>query len=136
MDCIFCKIISGEIPSKKVYEDESVYAFYDINPMAPVHVLIVPKTHIASINELTPENSAVVAHIYEVAAKLAAEHEEFKDGFRVVTNCGESAGQSVFHFHIHLIPRYKGDNAILPWKTGEQDTEKLQAALEKIKAAL
>ncbi len=103
MDCIFCKIISGEIPSKKVYEDESVYAFYDINPMAPVHVLIVPKTHIASINELTPENSAVVAHIYEVAAKLAKELGVAESGYRMVSNCGADAGQTVFHLHFHLL---------------------------------
>ncbi len=103
MDCIFCKIISGDIPSKKVYEDESVYAFYDINPMAPVHVLIIPKQHIASINEVTAENSSVIAHIYEVAAKLAAELGIAESGYRVVSNCGADAGQTVFHLHFHLL---------------------------------
>ena len=103
MSCIFCKIISGEIPSKKVYEDETVYAFYDINPMAPVHVLIVPKEHIASVNDVTSENSAVISHIYEVAAKLAKELGIDESGFRVVSNCGADAGQSVFHLHFHLL---------------------------------
>ena len=101
MSCIFCKIVSGEIPSKKVYEDETVYAFYDINPMAPVHVLIIPKEHISSINEVTPENSAVIAHIYEVAAKLASELGGAESGYRVVSSCGADAGQTVFHLHSH-----------------------------------
>ena len=103
MDCLFCKIINGEIPSKKVYEDDTVYAFYDISPMAPVHVLIIPKIHIASVNEVTEENSAVIAHIYEVAAKLAKELGIAEDGYRVVSNCGANAGQTVFHLHFHLL---------------------------------
>ena len=103
MDCLFCKIINGEIPSKKVYEDDSVYAFYDIAPMAPVHVLIVPKQHIASVNEVTAENSAVISHIYEVAAKLAKELGIADEGYRIVTNCGANAGQTVFHLHFHLL---------------------------------
>ena len=103
MDCLFCKIINGEIPSKKVYEDEQVYAFYDINPMAPVHVLIIPKQHIDSMNGVTAENSAVIAHIYEVAAKLAQELGIADSGYRVVSNCGADAGQTVFHLHFHLL---------------------------------
>ena len=103
MDCIFCKIISGDIPSKKVYEDETVYAFYDINPMAPVHVLIIPKQHISSINEVDETNSAVISHIYEVAAKLAKELGVYESGYRVVSNCGADAGQTVFHLHFHLL---------------------------------
>lgn len=103
MDCLFCKIISGDIPSKKVYEDETVYAFYDISPMAPVHVLIVPKEHISSMNEVTPENSAVISHIFEVAAKLASELGIAESGYRVVSNCGKDAGQTVFHLHFHLL---------------------------------
>lgn len=102
MDCLFCKIIAGEIPSKKAYEDEQVYAFYDIDPQAPVHILIIPKAHITSAAQITAENSAVVAHIFEVAAKLSQEL-GLKDGFRVVTNCGDSAGQSVKHLHFHLL---------------------------------
>ncbi len=103
MDCLFCRIIRGEIPSKKVYEDEQIYAFYDIAPMAPVHVLIVPKVHITSVNEVTEANSKVIAHIYEVAARLAIELGISESGYRIVTNCGADAGQTVFHLHFHLL---------------------------------
>lgn len=101
-DCIFCKIANGEIPSNKAYEDDSVLAFHDLDPQAPVHVLIIPKTHIASANEITPENSAVVAHIFEVAAKIAAEL-GLEKGYRIVNNCGEDGGQTVQHLHFHLL---------------------------------
>lgn len=101
-DCLFCKIAKGEIPSKKAYEDDLVYAFHDIDPQAPVHVLIIPKEHIQSVAHVTPQNSAVVARVFEVAAKLS---EEFglKDGFRVVSNVGRAAGQTVPHLHFHLL---------------------------------
>ena len=102
MDCLFCKIVAGDIPAKKAYEDEQVLAFYDIDPQAPVHVLIIPKTHIQSAAQIDAQNSGIVAHIFEVAAKLAEEL-GLKDGFRVVTNCGDSAGQSVKHLHFHLL---------------------------------
>lgn len=102
MDCIFCKIAAGEIPSTKVYEDDTVVAFNDLDPQAPVHVLIIPKEHIASAADINESNSAVVAHIFEVAAKIAAE-KGLKDGFRIVNNCGDSAGQSVKHLHFHLM---------------------------------
>lgn len=102
MDCIFCKIAAGEIPSTKVYEDDTVVAFNDLDPQAPVHVLIIPKEHIASAAEINESNIAVVAHIFEVAAKIAAE-KGLKDGFRIVNNCGDSAGQSVKHLHFHLM---------------------------------
>ena len=85
-----------------MYEDESVVAFYDLDPQAPTHILVIPKEHIASAAEITPENSAVVAHIFEVIAKLSKEL-DMKDGFRVVSNCGESAGQSVKHLHFHVM---------------------------------
>lgn len=101
-DCLFCKIANGEIPSNKVYEDDTVLAFHDIEPQAPVHVLVIPKTHISAANEITSENSAVVAHIFEVIAKIAADL-ELGDGFRVITNCGEIAGQTVHHLHFHLL---------------------------------
>lgn len=101
-DCLFCKIAAGEIPSKKIYEDEQVYVFEDIAPTAPIHYLVIPKEHISKLDEVTAENSGVIAHIYEVIAKLAKDL-ELKDGFRVVSNCGESAGQSVFHIHFHLL---------------------------------
>lgn len=102
-DCIFCKIIKGEIPSTKVYEDELCYAFHDINPTAPVHVLIIPKQHITSCNEVNSENSGVIGHIFEVAAKIAADLGLSEKGYRIVNNCGEGAGQTVFHLHFHLI---------------------------------
>ena len=100
-DCLFCRIIAGEIPSKKVYEDEQCYAFYDIDPQAPTHFLVIPKAHIGSCGEISPENSAVVAHAFEVIAQVT------KDlgvtDFRVVSNCGEQAGQSVHHLHFHVL---------------------------------
>lgn len=102
-DCIFCNIIEGIIPSEKVYEDDDVFAFKDINPVAPVHVLIVPKVHIASVNEIKEENSACIAKIYEAAAKIADELGIAADGYRIVTNCGEGAGQTVLHIHFHLL---------------------------------
>ena len=102
MDCLFCKIIGGEIPSNKVYEDDPVFAFRDIDPQAPVHILIVPKEHIASAKDINESNSAVVAHIFEVAAKIA-KAEGLDDGFRIVNNCGDSAGQTVKHLHFHLM---------------------------------
>ena len=102
MDCIFCKIIAGEIPSTKVYEDESVYAFRDIQPQAPVHVLVVPKTHIASADEVTGENAALVAKIFEAIPKIA-KAEGLTNGYRVITNCGEDGCQSVKHLHFHVL---------------------------------
>ena len=102
MDCIFCKIANGEIPSKKVYEDERILAFYDLDPQAPVHILLIPKTHIASANELTEENADVVSHIFLTAAKLAKELGLDK-GYRIVNNCGEDGGQTVHHLHFHLL---------------------------------
>ena len=101
-DCLFCKIIAGEIPCKKIYEDDSVLAFYDINPQAPVHILVIPKLHIKSAGEVTAENSKVISHIFEVVAQIA-EEQKLEDGFRVVTNCGEHAGQTVGHLHFHIL---------------------------------
>ena len=102
MDCIFCKIISGEIPSKKAYEDDKIVAFYDIAPQAPVHIVIIPKEHIESMNGITAENSSVVSHIFEVIPKIAVEN-NLGDGYRVVSNCGANGGQTVFHLHFHLL---------------------------------
>ena len=101
MDCIFCKIVAGEIPSKKVYEDDSVLAFYDIKPAAPVHVLVIPKAHLSGCSAITSENSVVIAHIFEVIAKIA--QELGLTDYRVVTNNGEAAGQTVFHLHFHIL---------------------------------
>ena len=101
-NCLFCKIIGGVIPSAKVYEDELVYAFRDINPQAPTHVLVVPKCHIADCNGITAENSAVVAHIFEVIPMIA-KAEGLENGYRVVSNCGADAGQTVQHLHFHIL---------------------------------
>ena len=102
-DCLFCKIIAGEIPSKKVYDDEFVYAFYDISPQAPHHVVVVPKVHIPSANEVTAENSAYVARIFEAIPKIAKELGFVENGYRVVNNCGEDGLQTVKHLHFHLM---------------------------------
>ena len=103
MDCLFCKIIAGDIPSAKVYEDDKVYAFRDIEPQAPVHILIIPKEHIASANELTEENASVVGHIFSVAAKIAKEEGIAEGGYRIVNNCGQDGGQTVGHLHFHML---------------------------------
>ena len=102
MDCLFCKIIEGVIPSKKAYEDDKCLAFYDINPQAPVHILVIPKIHIASADGVNAENSALVAHIFECIPKIAKEAGLDK-GYRVITNCGEHACQSVKHLHFHIL---------------------------------
>jgi histidine triad (HIT) family protein len=102
MDCLFCKIIAGDIPSTKVYEDDAVYAFRDIAPQAPVHILVVPKTHIPSVDGITAENSALVARIFEVIPQIAAA-EGLTNGYRVVSNCGPDAGQTVGHLHFHIL---------------------------------
>ena len=101
-DCLFCKIIAGDIPSNKVYEDDLCYAFYDIAPQAPTHFLVIPKAHIPSAAAVTPENSAVVAHIFEVIAAIA-KAEGLENGYRVVSNCGDDAGQTVHHLHFHIL---------------------------------
>ena len=101
-NCLFCKIIAGEIPSTKVYEDETVFAFRDIAPQAPTHILVVPKTHIDSCNGISAENSAVVAHIFEVIPEIA-KAEGLTGGYRVVSNCGNDAGQTVLHLHFHIL---------------------------------
>lgn len=101
-DCLFCKIAAGEIPSTKVYEDETILAFRDINPQAPTHILVIPKAHIPSAAGVTEENSSVVAHIFSVIPQIAgAEHLE--NGFRIVSNCGPDAGQTVPHLHFHIL---------------------------------
>ncbi|WP_370812189.1 histidine triad nucleotide-binding protein [Butyricicoccus pullicaecorum] len=101
MDCLFCKIAAGEIPSKKVYEDDLCYAFYDIDPQAPTHFLVIPKAHIASVSEVTPENQSVVGHIFSVIAQITKKLG--LESYRVVSNIGEQAGQSVFHLHFHVL---------------------------------
>jgi len=102
-DCIFCKIVRGEISAGKVYEDDLLLAFKDINPAAPTHILIIPKEHIPSINEVVPAQQQLMGHILVVAAKLASEMGLTEDGYRIVNNCGRDGGQTVFHLHFHLL---------------------------------
>ena len=101
-NCLFCKIIAGDIPSTKVYEDELVLAFRDIAPQAPTHVLVIPKTHISGVSGITAENSALVAHIFEVIPAIARA-EGLENGYRIVSNCGPDAGQTVPHLHFHIL---------------------------------
>lgn len=102
MDCLFCSIIKGDIPSKKIYEDELAYAFADINPQAPVHVLIVPKLHVASVDAINEENAAVVAHIFKKIPEIA-KSQGLTNGYRVISNVGDDGCQSVKHLHFHII---------------------------------
>ncbi len=101
--CLFCQIIAGEIPSKKAYEDDAVYAFYDIHPQAPTHILIIPKRHIDSAQTLTRSDDALLGRMFETARSLAKELGLDKTGYRLITNVGDDAGQSVKHLHLHLI---------------------------------
>ncbi len=103
MDCIFCKIINGEIPSTTVYEDDLVKAFRDISPQAPVHIIIIPKVHIASANGINAQNSEYVARIFEKIPEIAKAEGIDKDGYRIINNCGENGGQTVAHLHFHLL---------------------------------
>ncbi|MGL4654446.1 MAG: histidine triad nucleotide-binding protein [Sarcina sp.] len=102
-DCIFCKLAAGEIPSKKIYEDDKVLAFHDIQPEAPVHFLVIPKEHIQSVNEVNEKNSAVIAHIFMTINKIVKELNIAENGYRVVTNCGKDGGQTVGHLHFHVM---------------------------------
>ena len=102
-NCLFCKIIAGEIPSSKGYEDENVYAFHDINPNAPVHVLVIPKKHIASIQEVSVENIDTVSKVLQAIPTIASQLGLADNGYRVITNCGEDGGQSVKHLHFHIL---------------------------------
>ena len=102
-DCLFCKIIAGDIPSEKVFEDDDVYAFRDINPVAPLHVLIIPKKHIATLNDLEGGDTQRVGKLMLAAKHIANQEGYAEEGYRTVINCGEKAGQSVFHIHLHLL---------------------------------
>jgi len=101
-DCIFCKIVAGEIPSQKVYEDEAVFAFRDIAPQAPQHILVIPKAHVASAFDVTAENADLVAACFAAIPRIAKE-QGLDSGFRVISNCGEDGGQTVFHLHFHIL---------------------------------
>ena len=102
MDCLFCKIAAGEIPSKKAYEDDKILAFYDIAPQAPVHILVIPKAHIASVDEITSDNSGIISYIFEKIPSIA-KAAGIKNGYRVISNCGPDACQSVKHLHFHIL---------------------------------
>lgn len=102
-DCIFCKIIKGEIPSKKVYEDEYVLAFHDINPAAPIHILVIPKKHISMLTDLKEEDETLIGKIYTTINKIARQEGFEKQGYRVIVNCGKDGGQEVGHLHFHLL---------------------------------
>lgn len=102
-DCVFCKIIEGKIPSNKVYEDENVMAFKDINPVTPIHILIVPKQHIENVLEINEDNKEIISNMFLAINKIAKQQNIEENGFRIVTNCGKDAGQEVKHLHIHLL---------------------------------
>ena len=112
-DCVFCKIIKGEIPSEKVYEDEDVIAFKDINPVTPIHILVIPKKHIESLAHMQKEDEAIVGKIYGVINKIAEEKGFKENGYRVIVNCGKDAGQEVMHLHFHILAGAKfGDKIV------------------------
>ena len=102
-DCLFCKIVKGEIPSTKVYEDEEILAFKDINPVAPVHILVIPKKHIVSLNEIEPEDQILIGKIFTTIKKIAKDQVIAENGYRVIANCGEDGGQEVKHLHFHIL---------------------------------
>lgn len=112
-NCLFCKILKGKVPSTKVYEDEKVYAFLDISPQAPKHIIIIPKEHISSANDINDENKSVVGDVFAAAAKIAKEQGFFEKGYRIVNNCGEDGGQTVGHMHFHLLA-----GRLLGWPPG------------------
>ena len=112
-NCLFCKIIKGEVPCKKIYEDEEILAFEDINPAAPIHILVIPKKHITSLAHLEKQDEAIVGKIYGVINKIAEEQGFKEDGYRVIVNCGENGGQEVMHLHFHLLAGKKfGDKIV------------------------
>jgi histidine triad (HIT) family protein len=103
LDCVFCKIANGEIPTNKVYEDDQIIAFKDLDPQAPVHILLIPKQHIDSLNKIDEKTSSVISHIFMVASSLAKKYGIAEDGYRIVNNCGVNGGQTVMHLHFHLL---------------------------------
>jgi len=112
-DCVFCKIVAGEIPAKVVFEDEAVLAFEDLNPQAPVHVLLIPKKHIATLNDLTAEDAPVIGRMARTAAQIARDRGFAENGYRTVLNCNEYGGQSVYHIHMHLL-----GGRVMSWPPG------------------
>lgn len=120
MDCIFCRIIAGEIPSHKVYEDDATLAFLDINPASRGHAVVIPKEHAADLFSLSPDALAATAKSTQTVARLLQRGVQ-PDGINILQNNGPEAGQSVFHYHVHVIPRWSGDRALGMWKPGATD---------------
>ncbi len=134
-NCIFCKLANGDIPTTTLYENEDFRVIFDASPATVGHALIIPKDHAANVFEISDE---LQANAYILAKKVAAVLVDVfeADGINILQNNNEAAGQTVFHYHIHLIPRYKNDGAMVMWKPGEQDSEKLTAKLEHIRTLL
>ena len=132
-DCLFCKIAAGEIPSTKVYEDDHWFAFRDINPSAPVHVLLIPRQHVKNILALTDETNKNFSDFFLVVKKIAEQEGLGDNGFRLVINTGAEAGQTVFHFHMHLIPRKAGDQAVPEWEHLSLSDDEMKEICDKMK---
>ena len=132
-DCIFCKIVAGDIPSTRVFEDERTIAFMDINPGTRGHLLVIPRAHSADLLEVAEEDLAACARTAQVMAQRIKERLD-ADGVNLVNSCGAAAWQTVFHFHVHVIPRYKGDPLRLPWQPAPGDRDEIAAAARDLSA--
>lgn len=134
MDCIFCRIIAGEIPSHKVYEDTEILAFLDIHPATHGHTLVIPKQHAADLFSITPQALAAAAQASQVVARILQKVLQ-ADGVKIMQNNGKAAGQDVFHYHVHVIPRKHGDRAVGSWQPGETDHAALATLAAELRAA-
>jgi histidine triad (HIT) family protein len=132
-DCLFCKIVAGEIPSTRVYEDERTIAFMDINPGTRGHLLVIPREHARDLLEIDPEDLAACARTAKIMATRVSERLQAA-GVNVINSCGQKAWQTVFHFHLHVIPRYDGDPLRLPWQPAPGDREEIAAAARELSA--
>jgi histidine triad (HIT) family protein len=132
-NCLFCKIVAGEIPSTRVYEDDRTIAFMDINPGTTGHLLVIPREHAKDLLEIDPEDLAACARTAQVMAARVSDRLS-ADGVNLINSCGQKAWQTVFHFHIHVIPRYDGDPLRLPWQPTPGDREEIAATAEKLTA--
>jgi histidine triad (HIT) family protein len=133
-DCIFCKIVTGEVPSTRVDEDERTVAFMDVNPATRGHVLVVPREHAADLLAIGPEDLAACAAMAQRIARRQEEHLG-ADGVNLLNSCGAAAWQTVFHFHVHVIPRYRGDPLRLPWQPEPGDRDEIAAAARELQSA-
>ena len=131
--CLFCKIVAGDIPSTRVYEDERTVAFMDINPGSRGHLLVIPRAHAADVLEIEPEDLAACAHTAQLMARRVKERLD-ADGVNLINSCGRLAWQTVFHFHLHVIPRYEGDTLRLPWQPAPGDRDEIAAAARELTA--